>query len=185
MSHRLIPFSRTGKSVLWLVSRPPTTRRRKNSTEFFYDFFMMGKSIILIVLFGFVECFSDERFWPLGSMIATLSAFKNSWNYRDGKLENFHLENVKIFQFSFLSHREHEPPVRWETDHSKSSIQTGRCWRSVKVAVGKVELEVNFLLRNLRMNFHDGWKNASRSWSRIIFKRKEMIVELLCDFMKQ
>lgn len=93
----------------------------------------MGKSIKLIVLFLCASC--NELFGAhFDAASATSSAIKYSLNVHWGKAENFHLENVKI---PFLSTLTKHTPQRWETDHSKSSIQTGRCWSSASVALGK------------------------------------------------
>lgn len=141
MSHSLIPFSRIGKGRVEAEKGEKARERekewrRKLHSSFMIFFLIMWKSMKLIVSFLDVNVSpSTNRQRKVTS--ATSNAIKNSFNCSEGKLENFHLENEKISKFFFLSQK-NTPPVRWETDHSKSSSQTGRCWSSLSVALGKV-----------------------------------------------
>lgn len=140
MSHSLVPLSRVAKRCCTKRAETRKTgqesekERNGKTPQLIYEFFMVGKSIKIIVLFHSANV-ARLGVVHLDATTATLSAIKNLINYRIGKLEKFQLENVKISQFLFFfSHN--TPPVRWETDHSKSSIQTGRCRLSVRIALG-------------------------------------------------
>lgn len=121
MCLRLIPFPRAAKRVWRRNETVGRSEKAKKTPKSFFMIFHGENSIKLIVLF-----FSESAFAVPHTTIEALNPIKDSLYCREGKLESFHLCTVKIFQL-FSSLIEHTPPMRWETDHSKSSIQTGRC----------------------------------------------------------